>query len=178
MSAGDTTDPTPAPRLRLGLLLWVAGMPGLLAGVLGGALLFIVPGNAPPDLAEVQDRMELPLLARVLYGGITEELLLRWGLMTALAWLAWRFAQHRQGPVRATSVWIAIGISAGLFGVGHLPAAVALIGQLNASHIAFVVGANTVFGLLFGFLDWRYGLEAAMIAHALSHVVACLANLA
>jgi hypothetical protein len=35
---------------------------------------------------------------------------------------------------------------------------------------------NTAFGVLFGFLYWRWGLEAAMIAHVLSHVVNELAN--
>src|SRR5260370_3402043 len=32
----------------------------------------------------------LPVLTRLLYGGITEELLLRWGVMTVLVWAAWR----------------------------------------------------------------------------------------
>ncbi len=161
-----------APALRPQLL------PGLVAGMLGGALLFVVLGNAPTALAQVQGQIALPLLARVLYGGITEELLLRWGLMTALVWLAWRFLQHRQGTARAGYIWVAIGISALIFGVGHLPAAGAMIGSLDASQALFVVGANTLFGLLFGYLYWRYGLETAMIAHALAHVVASLANLA
>ena len=37
--------------------------------------------------------------------------------------------------------------------------------------MAFVVVANTAFGVLFGWLFWRYGLEAAMIAHAMAHLV-------
>ena len=160
------------PALRPQLL------PGLGAGLLGGALLHAVGRNMPAALAEVQAQMDLPLLARVLYGGITEELLLRWGLMTVLVWLAWRFLQRRQGAARATFVWIAIALSAVIFGLGHLPPAVALIGNLNASQVVFVVGANTVFGLLFGFLYWRYGLESAMLAHALAHAVAYVANLA
>ena len=38
--------------------------------------------------------------------------------------------------------------------------------------LAFVVGGNTLAGLVFGWLFWRHGLEAAMVAHALAHVVA------
>lgn len=41
---------------------------------------------------------------------------------------------------------------------------------------AFVVGANNVFGLLFGYVFWRYGLEATMIAHGRALVVAYLIN--
>lgn len=149
--------------------------PGLVAGALGGAGLFAIGGYASPAaLAEVQQRFNLPILARVLYGGVTEELLLRWGLMTALVWLAWR---RRKGTPRAVYFWLAIVVSALLFGAGHLPAAAMLIGELTGDVVLFVVGVNAVFGVLFGYLFWRYGLEAAMIAHGTAHVVSYVAGL-
>lgn len=152
--------------------------PGLIAGVLGGAALFAIGGYASPAaLAAVQQRFALPILARLLYGGITEELLLRWGLMTALVWLAWRVLQRRSGTPRAVYVWLAIIVSALLFGAGHLPAAFMLIGKLTPDIVLFVVGVNAAFGMLFGCLFWRYGLEAAMIAHAAAHLVAYVAGL-
>ncbi len=154
-----------APALRAQLL------PGLVAGSLGGALLLVVGRYAPAALVEVQERFDPPLLARLLYGGITEELLLRWGLMTALVWLAWRFLQHRRGSPRAAFIWLAIVVSALLFGAGHLPTAAALIGELTGAVVGFVVVVNAAFGVLFGYLFWRYGLEAAMIAHAMAHLV-------
>lgn len=153
-------------------------VPGLVAGVAGGATLFAVGGYASPAaLAEVQQRFALPILGRVLYGGITEEVLLRWGLMTALAWLAWRFLQRRTETPRAACVWLAIVVSALLFGAGHLPAAAVLVGQLTGELVLFVVGLNAAFGVLFGWLFWRYGLEAAIVAHATAHVVSYLADL-
>jgi membrane protease YdiL (CAAX protease family) len=72
--------------------------------------------------------------------------------MTALVWLAWRFLQHRRGSVRAGFVWLAVAISAFIFGAGHLPAAAALVGTLDANIVTFVIGVNTAFGLLFGYL--------------------------
>jgi len=42
--------------------------------------------------------------------------------------------------------------------------------------VAWVIGVNTAFGVLFGYLFWRYGLEAAMIAHGVAHVVNYLLN--
>lgn len=153
-------------------------LPGLVAGAIGGAVLFAMGGYASPaPLAEVQQRFTLPILARVLYGGVTEELLLRWGLMTALVWLAWRLLQRRRGTPRAVSIWIAIVVSALLFGAGHLPAAAMLVGELTGDVVLFVVGVNTAFGVLFGYLFWRYGLEAAMIAHLTAHVVSYAAGL-
>ena len=152
-------------------------LPALIAGVLGGILLFAAFRNAPTPVAELQERFAIPIAARVLYGGITEELLLRWGLMTAIVWFAWRFLQNQKGPVRAGFVWIAIAASALIFAAGHLPAASVLLGALDVPIVVFVMGINTMFGLLFGFLYWRYGLESAIIAHALAHVVSYVANL-
>jgi len=60
-----------------------------------------------------------------------------------------------------------------MFGAGHLPPASALVGTLDANVEAFAMGANLAFGLLFGYLVWRFGLESAMIAHAVAHVVSC-----
>jgi membrane protease YdiL (CAAX protease family) len=42
--------------------------------------------------------------------------------------------------------------------------------------VFFVVGVNAAFGLLFGWLYWRRGLESAMIAHAMTHLVSQLAT--
>jgi membrane protease YdiL (CAAX protease family) len=152
-------------------------IPGMIAGLLGGALLFAVWRYPPAALADIQTKFAPPLFVRILYGGITEELLLRWGLMTTLVWLAWRFLQGRSGAVRPVLVWLAILVSALVFGVGHLPLAAVLVGTLDGHIVSFVIGANTAFGLLFGFLYWRYGLESAMIAHAVTHLVGYLANL-
>ena len=153
-------------------------LPALAAGAIGGAALYAIGGYAAPAaIAEVQQRFSLPILGRVLYGGITEELLLRWGLMTVMVWLAWRILQRGSGGPRAAHVWLAILASALLFGAGHLPAAAVLIGRLTVEVVLFVVGVNSVFGVLFGYLFWRYGLEAAILAHATTHVVSHVAGL-
>ena len=151
-------------------------VPGLVAGVLGGMLLIAVFRYAPAAVAKVQEQFQPPLFARILYGGITEELLLRWGFMTLLVWLAWRFLQRRAGAPRTAYVWLAILVSALLFGAGHLPAASVLVGRLTTDIVLFVVGANAVFGVIFGYLFWRHGLEAAMIAHGTAHAVNYIAG--
>lgn len=147
-------------------------LPGLVGGMLGGVGLFAIGSYfSPAALADVEQQFSPSLLARVLYGGITEELLLRWGLMTALVWLAWRFLQHRSGSPQPIYIWFAIVVSALIFGAGHLPVAATLVGELTTDVVVFIVTANTVFGVLFGYLYWRYGLEAAIIAHASAHLV-------
>jgi membrane protease YdiL (CAAX protease family) len=37
--------------------------------------------------------------------------------------------------------------------------------------LAYVLAGNTVFGIVAGYLYWRWGLETAILAHAGAHVV-------
>ncbi len=150
---------------------WV---PGLLGGLAGGALLAIFSHATPPALVAAGQDIALPLSARILYGGITEELLLRWGCMSLLLWLGWRFIERAPGLPSAPLVWTAIIGSALLFGVGHLPAALALTGDLDLSVASYVVGGNAAFSVLAGWLFWRFGLESSMLAHGVAHLVLVL----
>lgn len=130
---------------------------------------------APVNIPESEQGRTLGLtITGVLYGGIVEEILLRWGLMTLLAWVLWRLAQHGQGTPRAWIMWTAIVVSALLFGAGHLPAAAGLYGGLTSPIIVRVVGLNSLLGIGFGWLFWRYSLEAAMLSHAGWHIITSL----
>lgn len=113
------------------------------------------------------------LPVRLLYGGITEELLLRYGLLTLFAWTI-HVVRSRVGPSRETlgkaTAWIAIVASAVLFGVGHLPALATVVTPTPAL-VVRTVALNAVAGVGLGWLYWRDSLEAAMVAHAMFHVV-------
>ncbi len=126
--------------------------------------------------AQAQPRGVGVTVAGILYGGITEELLLRWGLMTLLAWIAWRAIQRGHGVPRSWLIWTAIGVSALLFGAGHLGAVAALV-PLTPAVIIRTVLLNAGAGVVFGYLFWRCSLEAAMIAHAGAHVAMTLLSL-
>jgi membrane protease YdiL (CAAX protease family) len=163
-----------AAALVAGQPLWPAARPLLLPGLAGGgagAVLLAGAAQWAPE-AILRTLPELPLLVRVLYGGVTEEILLRWGVMSALAWAGWRVLQRGRGALHAGTAWLAIALSALLFAAGHLPAAHVLFGGLTASVVAYVVAGNAAFGLLAGWLYWRRGLEAAVLAHMLAHVFA------
>ena len=150
-------------------------VPAGIAGVFVGGLLVLFTRIAPSELLALGQAFEIPVAAKLLYGGVTEEILMRWGLMTALIWLPWRFAQKRAGLTRTSYVIGAIVAAALLFGILHLPAAAAMGASLTPSVVVYIIVGNTVPGVLFGFLYWRYGLEAAIIAHALGHAVSVLA---
>lgn len=146
-------------------------LPGVFGGIFGAAVISAFTLLAPEPLLHLSDKLPMPAAARLLYGGITEELLLRWGLMTLMLWLLWRLIQRRKGIPSGTLVAVAVATSAVLFGVGHLPAASAMIGELTLGVSAYLVAANASFGLVAGWLFWRYGLESAIIAHLTVHAV-------
>lgn len=147
-------------------------VPAAVAGAVVGIQLVLSPSIAPPEVTNAAHTVNISVAAKVLYGGITEEVLMRWGLMTAMIWLPWRVWQRKSGTPKPAFVLSAIVLTAVLFGVSHLPAAVAMGIPLTAPVISYIVVGNTLPGVLFGALYWRRGIEAAMVAHALGHVIA------
>ena len=55
------------------------------------------------------------ICGRVMFGGIAEEVITRWGLMSLLVWLGALWLGNQDAGV----VWAAIVISGLLFGLGH-----------------------------------------------------------
>lgn len=153
-------------------------VPATVVGLLAGGMLVLLSHIAPAELLALSQMYRIPLAAKLLYGGVTEEVLMRWGLMTVLIWLPWRFMQKRVGLPHLAYVIGGIVIAALLFGAGHLPATAAMGVNLTAPVLTYIIAGNTVPALLFGYLYWRHGLEAAILAHALAHVVSALAGAA
>jgi hypothetical protein len=164
-------------RLRPHILL------GLVAGLVFSIVVLVLDAAFLPLIGEDLQAIEvgeadlLPqLVMGMLYGGITEEILLRWGFMSLLVWLGWLlFSRSRPRPSKGV-VWTAIVIAAILFGVGHLPALAALV-PLTTMLIIRTVLLNAIGGVLFGWLFWRYNLEVAMISHAATHIGFFIARL-
>ena len=110
-----------AERVRQGSAIWPQLRPQLLMAF-GAGLIFavvvlgldaLIDPFANTDLANGTTAGETAtigalltqLVLGLLYGGIVEELLLRWGMMTLLAWIGWRVLQRGQGVPRPALVW-------------------------------------------------------------------------
>lgn len=150
--------------------------PGVVGALLGGIVLLLFRQRAPSAVTSaVASGFDPSLLVRVLYGGITEELLLRWGAMTLLLWLFAPGARRRGERPGRIAAAAAIAGSALLFGLGHLPTIAAYGGTLTPDVVLWTLTGNGLFGVVTGALFRRRGLESAMLAHGLAHVVAFLA---
>lgn len=146
--------------------------PQLLPGLIGGLLMAAIPWYFTSHGLIVEIHSPSALLMAVFYGGLDEEIMMRWGLMTVFVWLGWRLAGRPARGPSAAVVWSAIIVSAILFGAGHLPSTYVLNGHLTVSMMLSVIVAGAVFGVVAGYLYRRWGLEAAMICHGLSHLFA------
>lgn len=172
LAAGDRAMPALKPQV----------IPGVLGGVIGGLAILLTHAVFKPLLTtETVARITrfgslLPFPMRLLYGGLTEEVLIRWGVMTLLVWIIWRLFQKRLAKPTRVCFVAAILVSSIAFGLGHLPIAVVVLPQITLAVVLFVIIANSAFAIVAGYLYWKHGLESAMIAHVLCHVVLALAS--
>jgi hypothetical protein len=138
----------------------------------------------PPGTAH-WDAIFQTLAGGVLYGGLSEEVMMRFGLMSFVVWIGARLHARRRAADAGASdrrvaapggvVVAAIVIVAVLFALGHLPAAT-VVSPLTATLLLRILLLNAVAGLVFGWLYWKASLEAAMLSHATVHVVFAIAQ--
>lgn len=168
LAAIANREPVPEWRRRL----FSAAVAGFATGL---ALAFIdvaiFAPRIPAAIVRLGESVALwkRLLAGVVYGGITEELLFRWFLLSLVAWLFAKISKDAERRPSSAAFWIANAIVAILFGLGHLPMT-AMIAPLTTAVVTRALVLNGIAGLVFGYLFWRKGLEAAMVAHACAHL--------
>lgn len=109
------------------------------------------------------------LLVGLLYGGVVEEILLRWGLMSLVVLGLWRVLARRAASPPGTALWAGIALAALVFAAGHLPALAAGGAELTPPLVLRTLALNAAAGLAFGWIFARRGLVAAMASHAAAH---------
>ncbi len=147
----------------------------LVSGIIGGGILVILSLLFQPFMPKtaISTSLNIDLWKRLLaavYGGITEEILLRLFLMTLVTWLLWKFGLRTRNYPSKLAFWIAIAAAALLFAIAHLPVALT-IWTLTPIVIIRTIVLNSLLGVAFGYLYWRWGLEYAMLSHFLAGIV-------
>ncbi len=147
------------------LIIGIGG--GLFAGLIMILGTLVFQPFLPAEFLQLGAYFRPNAAVRFLYGGFTEEIIVRFGLMSASIWLLFRFIRHKPNYI----YWIGILISSLLFALMHLPAVYAFTGPPDTTVFAYIMLTNTIGGVVFGWLYWRKGLETAMLAHMTTHVV-------
>ena len=154
-------------------------LPALAVGLVTAFILYGYSVITTPWFAAATKLPDVPMAiaTKLLYGGVVEELLTRWGIMTLFIWAGWRL-MRRPDPVPSALYLVGAALAALLFAAGHLPLLYLMMPSPPAGLIAAVIIGNSLPGFLFGLLFWRRGLEAAMIAHAAAHLLFTLSGAA
>ena len=148
-------------------------MPAVVLGTVGGIFVQVVAILSQSYLPAELNQIELPsFLSSLLVSfsaGVNEEIWFRLGVMTCLVWLGSKL-MRRSKPSKAI-IWSANLLAALLFAAIHLPQAFVFAEELPLFMVVFVLSLNSFVGVIFGWLYWRHGLLAAMIAHFSTDVI-------
>ncbi|OMF99013.1 hypothetical protein BK146_10140 [Paenibacillus sp. FSL R7-0333] len=111
-------------------------------------------------------RQQLGLAARMTSGGITEEIIFRWGLLSLTMWSVLKLT-----PSLTAAFWISIVTTGILFGLAHLPGNLAKGCIPSPMLIGSMVIGNLWVSIICGYLFWQYGIIAAIVVHMLFHII-------
>ncbi len=146
-------------------------LPGVAGGIVGAAWLVTLAMVWPERLSLVDPTYDMPLLAKVLYGGFTEELIMRFGGLTLVTWALWRTVGANRRRVGWGLGFLAIVLTAMLW-VGLNMALKLWVGEsMPQTALPQLLISELCYGVLAGVLFRCYGLEAAMLAHVIAYVL-------
>jgi hypothetical protein len=136
-------------------------------GLATGLAIRAIDANFYAGLVQIEQPPLWTRMLAALYGGINEEVLLRFFGMSVIAALLGAIAGQR--PPGPALRWISVILAALLFAAGHLSMTV-LAAPLSVSMVARALLLNGIAGIVFGWLTWKRGLEAAIVAHVFADI--------
>lgn len=140
---------------------------GIISGILLSFIGFLFKPILPKEFIVLGETLQPTLTARFLYGGLTEEISMRFGMMTFVTWIASKILNGTQPIV----YWIGIIIASAIFAIGHFPITYQAVENPSFGLLSYVFIGNSVGGVIFGWLYWKKGLESAFIAHICTHII-------
>lgn len=143
---------------------------GIVGGIIAGLLMILVgewfSKILPDDLSHLSQDVKPTLALRLLYGGLTEEILMRFGVMSLMVWLMSLIISKKYSVV----YWLGITLSSFIFALGHFPVVFNSIENPSFILLIYILIGNSAGGFIFGWLYWKKGLESAFIAHMFAHI--------
>ena len=139
---------------------------------------YFVMGRMIPEVAADYEKgiSVAYFISSLTYGGVIEEILLRWFFMSLIALiLVMIFA--RKTDKKEIPAWIFVTanvIAALVFSAGHLPATQMFFGRITGLILFRCFLLNGTFALFFGRWFRKYGIQYAMLGHFGIHLISKL----
>ncbi len=143
---------------------------GLLTGILTTIVGLVFKSFLPQEFIELGDKIKITTIARFTYGGLTEELLMRFGFMTLIVWVVYKITKQ----LNRFTYWTGIFFASILFALGHFPVAFSAVNNPTILLLTYILIGNSIAGIFFGWLYWKKGLESAFVGHIFAHVAMLL----
>jgi membrane protease YdiL (CAAX protease family) len=152
----------PGAKRQVATVTALAALVGLFVGLFLWLLRLATVDFLPPELPELGHRGVIGGLLVSISAAIGEEVWIRLGVMTTLAWILTRaLGRYDLTPLIA---WAAILVSALVFAAIHLPQ-LAAVDAATPIGIAATMLGNTMVGVVCGWFFWRHGIISAIAAH-------------
>ena len=142
-----------------------------------GSIIFIaleygVFANIIPEIAALYEAK--PTIAYMIscltYGGVLEEIMMRWFLLSLLAFIIWKlFFRKEEAVPKGVMIGVNIVVAI-LFAAGHLPTTAMTMG-ITPLILVRCFSLNSLAGLICGHLYMKHGIQYAMLSHAGFHIL-------
>jgi membrane protease YdiL (CAAX protease family) len=141
----------------------------LLIGLAAGAVIFVMDrwvfGIFIEPITRAQDQaVWWSRLLACVYGGIDEEVAMRFALMTFLVWVCWKMRRTPDNKPTAGGVWASIIAASVVMGLMHLPLSGYLV-VITPLAVVRAVVLNSFVAIPCGWSYWKEDLESAMAIH-------------
>ena len=114
------------------------------------------------------------IISSFTYGAVIEEVMMRLFFMSLISLIIFKLFYKKEKNIPVKVFVFANIVSATLFALGHLPATIQLFGGLDLLLFIRCLTLNGIFGLVFGWLYRKYGIQYSMLAHFGCHLISKL----
>ncbi|AZQ65600.1 CPBP family intramembrane metalloprotease (plasmid) [Flammeovirga pectinis] len=147
-------------NLKLNIIL------GVLLGVFIVIFSLIYQKINPNEFEILSNKTSIHIITKLLYGGISEEIIFRFGVMTFISFLILKIKDKNSTFIYVISILT----SSVLFSLSHLPILFQAVSTPSISSIIYIILGNFIPGCVYGFLFWKQSLINSIITHIITHI--------
>ena len=144
----------------------------ILGSIVFIALEYGVFANLIPEVAAMYEQKPTVnyMICCLTYGGVLEEIMMRWFLLSLLAFIIWKlFFKKEQAVPKGVLIGVNIVVAL-LFAAGHLPTTAMTMG-ITPLILVRCFSLNSLAGLICGHLYMKHGIQYAMLSHMGFHIL-------